>query len=664
MSKVDAHRLLEAIPITIAAAVPRLAPRDLPIEARTLVYDLVRSVAFAKQTERLGELVAACEQTPFIDSLPGLAAIADRSLEPNDLPTRIANRLDALKWRTWADVASASPASIRGTWSIGGQTLAQLATVAVRKTLTAIADLAVDAAAAEGMVSHELANEDLLSERPSLPNATVRASIVLLARWATATNDGRTLADVLIGNVDDLPRDVAEAVTRLRDVRLCELVTPPPPDADVGRVGRLLETLDEAGRAVVRGRSPVAGRETLDEIARRRGITRERIRQIGEMSRAKLLSSLDREEHADVRWDLHHVRRSLGIGIFCDAGDPLAAAAKSLPSDAGRWTPGEVDVMLWLAGPYRLDDGRWLRRDALPEASEVARFVAGEGRVDVSAARAFLIARGLSASGAADAWLTQFLPTRVVSGQDLLWTGSIADKLARVLSVYDEPADAAGLLAIAGEQHSVRTTQNALLSDPRFVRADRQRFGLRAWGLDEYAGLAKAIAEELAQRGPAGGRLDDVIAIVATRFSARITSVRAYASAPMFVTEGERIRLRRQGELFEIAADVEGHEEITVRGTNGLAIRLNIDADTLRGSGRSTRPSVAAWAGVTPDGSATFASDFGEMRITWPTTCPKPSMGSIRAALAAIGAVSGDVVTLLLDRAERQWRVVHGSETN
>ena len=78
------------------------------------------------------------------------------------------------------------------------------------------------------------------------------------------------------------------------------------------------------------------------------------------------------------------------------------------------------------------------------------------------------------------------------------------------------------------------------------MRVNRSNWGLASWGLPEYSGVAesmRSILEEL------GGPLS--IAEMARRlnksFGVVESTTLAYCSAPMFLVEGESLRLRDLG---------------------------------------------------------------------------------------------------------------------
>ncbi len=647
-------------------ALPTLSAADLGGDAAISLAEFIVTPAFARRCRRLAAMLVEDAGKPIGLMLPGLRLIAGGPLTHERLPTRIALRLDKFGWQTWSDVARCTPADVLGMRAVGRDTTVELLALAVGRSLGALAAggstaVAPDWTELPSTGFHTPGRPDLPAEVPAaLPaglsaevSAEMSAALGVLARYSALEDDpepslGRLLADPAPA---DLPPDVAAAARLLRDGPIA--AAPPPDD----RVERLLDPLDAEASDLVRSRRPLVGRDSLQVIADRRCLSKERVRQLEEKARAALEALVGTDAHAEVRWDLHRINLGLGTGLHVGDGDPLAVARSALPPRAGRWADDALEVLLWLAGPYRLMADGWLRRGDLPDADAAAAAVSPEGRVDLPSARSLLARRGL-VPAAAEAWLRQRLPTKTVRGAALLWTGPVADRLARVLAVLDAPADVEQLLAEAGEELSTRSVRVRLMSDGRFVRTDRNRFGLQSWGMDEYGGLAAAIADELEHRPGGSGEAADVVEVVARRFNARPQSVAYFLKAPMFALEGGRVRLRGEDERGPDVEGVEGIEAVgglARLGPDAVAWEAVVDRDHLRGSGRPIAPEVAAWAGVEPGGTGVhFAGAAGGVRIFWSRANPQPNVGSVRVELERLGASEGDRIRIRLDRAGRR----------
>lgn len=75
------------------------------------------------------------------------------------------------------------------------------------------------------------------------------------------------------------------------------------------------------------------------------------------------------------------------------------------------------------------------------------------------------------------------------------------------------------------------------------------------------------------------------------------------------------------------------------------AFRVRVNDQHLRGSGTVISEGIAAIFGVEPLGSVELDSEFGGVRLAWPTL--SPHIGTIRPALESLGAAEGDIVFLV-----------------
>jgi len=86
------------------------------------------------------------------------------------------------------------------------------------------------------------------------------------------------------------------------------------------------------------------------------------------------------------------------------------------------------------------------------------------------------------------------------------------------------------------------------------------------------------------------------------------------------------------------------------RSSDGIALLIGIDRETLRGSGRSLAPAVTSALGVQPGQNRTFAGDGYSIRVTWPMTgWAGGSLGSIRDLARSVEAQPGARMLLHFD---------------
>lgn len=597
-----------------------------------------------------GLLVASCPTTLVSESLPTLAIDGDAQIPVQVVSSRLAKRLREGGVATWESLASLSPAALSELLRIYEKTLIGLLALCTQRAIS----MAATASVADN------ASDAIPDDRtPGEPNADVEVSrqIALLARWVQAVSTAEHVGEVLTLSLDQpLPDDVAEAYAAVEALPLSDLTRR---DGNAGFVSGFRSVIahcgDERDLTVLRERlsfTPL----TLEELSRTFGLSRERVRQLQVVAERRLTEAAAGRDWAEVRWRAQRLRHRLGASIRLQSQEAQAAIAEQL---AGL-PPGEHDfttsILLWLAGPYRLNGQTgWIHTGPATAAGPPADMnflegVSDQGRIDAEQLRGILSELGL-VPAAQDDWLHRERRIRDLNGALLLWTGTVADKAATALEAIGQPASAEEINAIIGEGHNLRAVRGRLLGDDRFVRTDRLRIGLRQWGLEEYSSIVDEIAEEIERTG---GEADatTLIATVAQRFNLRVASVESYAGVPRFVISEGRIRLRRPDEPYLPSRTIFDETGCYVLNDSTCVIRLNIDRDTLRGSGRPLPQGLGVWLGVFPGSRREFHLADGEtLLVSWPDSALLgPSLGTIRRPILALGGTEGDQIRLTFDR--------------
>jgi hypothetical protein len=390
-------------------------------------------------------------------------------------------------------------------------------------------------------------------------------------------------------------------------------------------------------------------------------LTRERVRQIQKSAQDSVLAALLLPECAEIRWRAAQLRAELGTAIsFSNRAvhDALDAACRGTEDAAA------AEVLLWLAGPYRLDEQTgWLfaeteySRGEVGPQSEVGppprfsllRAISDEGCIDIEAARTHATEVGLVPTAVED-WLA-LCPFREIDGKVVLWNGNVADKAASVLKGFERPATAEEINAVIAEGHNVRSLRNRLLNDERFMRTDRFRLGLRQWRLEEYSGIVDEIEEEISRRG-GQANVQDLVHTLTKQFDLRRSSVVSYTSVPRFVVDGDFIRVRRSDEPFVPTRTLFAEAHAFLLDDNCCSYRLQIDDEMVRGSGRLLPQGVGFWLGVFPGMRREFRfPDDDMLMVSWPDSALfGPAIGSLRRQALARSALPGDFLLLEFDR--------------
>ena len=319
-----------------------------------------------------------------------------------------------------------------------------------------------------------------------------------------------------------------------------------------------------------------------------------------------------------------------------------------------------IGLVLELAGPYQREDDGWLicrttkGEDPTPE---ILAQVDEVGRIDHQLAHTKLREWGLEDS-LRTAWLLRHPSIRQFNGQLVRWGSSIPDRLAFALADIGQPATLGYLMNYVGEETSRNSAVNALGGDPRLIKATPNEWGLASWGLPEYTGTAHSIRQLLEEEG-GHCTIDQMILKMNQTFNVSESTTRVYCYAPMFVCDGQRIRLRTQEDepLRCDPASIEKTLGVFDLGHGRLARVLEVDENTLRGSGTMLTEAAGAILQVQVNDYLTFSDESGaNVSVTFPeTSIIGPSLGSVRNTAIRLRARIGDYLTLVFDRANMSF---------
>ncbi len=107
------------------------------------------------------------------------------------------------------------------------------------------------------------------------------------------------------------------------------------------------------------------------------------------------------------------------------------------------------------------------------------------------------------------------------------------DKAEAVLAVAGTPLTPEEIQTRIGEDYSLVGIRNQLTADERFLRLDRNKYGLARWGGEEYLGIREMIAREIVKAGGEAS-VNTIVASLTSRYEVSESSVRAYAGGPGF----------------------------------------------------------------------------------------------------------------------------------
>ena len=578
--------------LNVAACYPELA-HGLSPHICSLEVDIARKSAdWGDLVNALTDVAIERRGQPLGSLVPSLGAWAaldigeDKTLEClgiSPLSARSCHILQRNHLKTWGEVGTVSPGIIGGFVNAGVKVVRDVTRLVIE--LGAVAELGLTE-------RHQtMVSRDGMSAQGTAAGSVARefedCAMQKLAAWGLAQNEAMTLGEVLdlATSGDRVPDDVADAAALVRVLPLREVaVADPPSFATLLR--ELLDELSDVQQKVLRRRIFTTSPVTLDTVGTELGVTRERVRQIqiGAEKRIEVLFAASR--FAPVRWAAFTLHSALGSLA------PADAAARELDRLSAGVAPDDVTVastiLLRLAGPYRIARTVYVTEDVLEIHARLRAVADAHGVITAEDVHNVLATCGVL-SGFFDtalAWLDGF---RRFGDVLVIWPNNGVDKLVAMLALRGQPADTETLVRECGEDYSARALHSRLGEDPRVVRVGRREWGLAEWGLEEYSGIAEEIAERI-ERGGGRARLADVVAEVA-RFGVKDASVRVYAEVPMFVIEGEWIRLSGEDERARADDGVCEARQTYRLGPTTIAYVAEVDHDTLRGSGKG----IPAW---------------------------------------------------------------------
>jgi len=605
---------LDRMPSRLRASIDELgADADEGELARAIGQALVLAPDELRR-ERLSELFAGLDRLDVEIPLGRLAG-------------SLAAALSARAWTHWAHTATASVDDVRAIPNVG------------QGKATDFLALLAQAWLGQARLAEAVGDDD---------QASLVASLRLLAAWARGEQQQELLGSVIqVSLPEDVPADVVAAAAQLASTDLGVLAGRLAQRYSIWeRVLALREELDERELHILQVRVLTTGKApTLEDVGATFGLTRERVRQVQHGLTSRLRDRVDEPDMGPLLRRARRLRRDLGVAVPSTAPELVElSSVVASDDDSGEISELTRGLLLWLAGPY-VDEGGWLiasgDRSALDDLPGRLRTRASDGLIPWDAVREEASAAGLRPD-LVEAWLERAGGFRPEAEGLLPWQGSVTDKCEVALLRLGEPATVEALVDRISEGYSVRSVRNRLFEDPRFVRTSKTEIGLREWGVDEYTSVVVEMAEEIERRG-GRAELVDLAGTLADRYGVSRSSVHIYATtAPMFRTENGVVRMREPDEPITIEIPLED----TVRcylidGRWGL--RVDVDFDLLRGSGRNIPPAFSQHLGVLPGDRKEFTTAYGTVTVTWPmSSAMGPSIGSLREEATSLRGERGD----------------------
>ncbi|APE24565.1 MULTISPECIES: sigma factor-like helix-turn-helix DNA-binding protein [Streptomyces] len=302
--------------------------------------------------------------------------------------------------------------------------------------------------------------------------------------------------------------------------------------------------------------------------------------------------------------------------------------------------------------PDRAVDGEWIvQGNAALRTAMANDLLAACGGTPLAWDEAVAVGEhhGVRAEVLAD-WAAEIGRFKTMDGHMLYWGRSVNDRAVAVLSLRGAPMSMEDIHDRLADGTTINSMRNQIWTDERFVRLDRNLYGLRQWGGEEYLGIREMITREIRQ---AGGEIEvnALVDAICGRFDVVPASVRTNLAAPEFTRTrrgwvGLATEQPSDGEAapYNPRKDVAGTRRCFV-GTDGRWwYRFEVTGDHLRGSGAPVPSGWAAHLGAAPACEPIqLRHEAGESVLQWRT---QPVLGSIRPLMEHIGSTVGDQVFL------------------
>ncbi|GAA3137759.1 hypothetical protein GCM10010530_67430 [Kribbella aluminosa] len=388
-----------------------------------------------------------------------------------------------------------------------------------------------------------------------------------------------------------------------------------------------IATLGERTQFVLAHRFFADQPKTLDELGQLLGVTRERVRQIEAKARAVMVGFLDSAPLADIAATVREVVSTvLPLDELIRVIPALGQQVDAVAQPAWR-------VLDRLDDQYEIEDG-WCAVPTIGSAvaptvtalEEVANLHGVASLDDIPVLNPNL-PDDVSQDGLR-AWLV-YCGCAVVGDYVLVRLQKLADRAAAILSIAASPMSSEEMHNRLGGDRSLNSLKNALASDDRFKRVDRDSWALSEWEMDTYEGVRALIRQEVAR---SGGRLtlEVLIERITGQYTVTASSVTSYASALPFEVKNGIVQLAVSGR--QVKKSPERTRRLYRRPTEWL-YRVHITQEHARGSGSVAPIAIATILDLEHGSTNYLPSQPGQQTVSW--VGAQPTFGSIRRLLVA-----------------------------
>jgi hypothetical protein len=539
------------------------------------------------------------------DVCVGLLSVASDPLPFAEMDKRSVTVLSRKGCQTWGDLAVLTVGEIWEEPSTGRLTVLRILTAAAERNRDVVKqdyEVSTLSPQLDGRTV-DSAPASILEVLGDSPSWQFLVWISELSAWAVRDRGAEKVADIigLPQSLGRVPAELMQQFQELGELPLRYPVDSPTIELPSGLAATFIEEIGERAEAFVARNILLSDRPTLAQLGTEMKISRERVRQLVEKTITRVDQLRQEPRFKPLIWRAVDLADVLGTAASDESELVVSAIERACRGlEDSKWCTTR-ELLLWLAGPYAADNG-WLVRSDSSMSEILATFedlVDGNWLIPIIEARHVLTDLGVKVD---DEQVVNLLSGWKYIGEGWLvsWKGTLADKAEIVMRLVCRPSTVGELDIWIGGGHAYSSLRNVLASDQRFVRLDKfHRFGLREWDLEEYSGIAQEITERIERAGGVAS-LDSIIEELVDQFGVSENSVRMFANAPAFVREHGFVRLRTTDDAYQVDTRINRVSGLYVDSDERVIFHMDVDRDTLRGSGRSLPEAAATAFGLRP----------------------------------------------------------------
>ncbi|GAA5056236.1 hypothetical protein GCM10023318_33440 [Nocardia callitridis] len=455
------------------------------------------------------------------------------------------------------------------------------------------------------------------------------------ALTATGVVEESALAGFTVTELGALPRVGSAMIAEIIAALIRRSTTADPTNsATVGEFDRITGMLNDRDLFLLTARIITRRRKTLAECGTTLGISRERVNQLDNRLRDKMHAAFHSAPHL----------RASADTLFA-AARPVAALERMVEAEP------DLDVALPAAdGPLwfalsRLDDrfdivDGWVVTPTMDAARNRSKSLLEQLSTDEGLVGLDAVAEALGIPQTdASAWLA-YCGYRVIGEHVLAQSGSVHDNIAAILALSGKPMALNEIHASIVPARSLSSVRNAMVSDERFIRADRSRWALARWGTARYVPIHRQIGEILDTNGGKIG-IEELVERLIGTFDVKEFSVRTYAASGEYVTTDGVVSRREKTYTPRKSPTKTRH---LYREDAVLRWRTTIAPPHIKGSAFNLPSALAGLIGAGPKRSLELSSRLGPQSVVW--VAVQARSGTIKRFVDDLGLAPGDEVFL------------------